>query len=72
MKEVRYFYCPDIASGFLPEEEARHALRVLRLGVVPMTSFCTSASSAQLHAAHTAHPTNTKVIRWILLRRLCR
>lgn len=33
MKEVRFFYCPDIASGFLPEEEARHALRVLRLGV---------------------------------------
>jgi len=33
MKEVRFFYCPDIASGFLPEEESRHALRVLRLGV---------------------------------------
>ena len=33
MKEVRFFYCPDIVSGFLPEEEARHALRVLRLGV---------------------------------------
>lgn len=32
MKEVRYFYVPDAASqGALPEEEARHATRVLRL-----------------------------------------
>lgn len=32
MKEVRYFYVPDAASAHeLPEEEARHALRVLRL-----------------------------------------
>ena len=33
MKEQRFFYCPDTACGQLPEEEARHALRVLRLGV---------------------------------------
>ena len=33
MKEQRFFYCPDLASGQLPEEEARHALRVLRLGL---------------------------------------
>lgn len=30
MKEVRFFYAPDI-DGELPEEEARHAVRVLRL-----------------------------------------
>ncbi len=32
MKEVRFFYVPDAVSGKeLPEEESRHALRVLRL-----------------------------------------
>lgn len=32
MKEVRYFYVPDAANRTeLPEEEAQHALRVLRL-----------------------------------------
>ena len=32
MKEVRYFYTPDIQhSSELPEEEAAHALRVLRM-----------------------------------------
>ena len=32
MKEVRYFYTPDFAvSNELPEEEAAHAVRVLRL-----------------------------------------
>ncbi|MBR6989249.1 MAG: 16S rRNA (uracil(1498)-N(3))-methyltransferase [Bacteroidaceae bacterium] len=32
MKEVRYFYTPDIdTSHELPEEEAAHALRVLRM-----------------------------------------
>ena len=32
MKEVRYFYVPDAANvGELPEEEAKHAVRVLRL-----------------------------------------
>ncbi len=32
MKEVRYFYCPDASiSNFLPEEEAEHAIKVLRL-----------------------------------------
>ena len=32
MKEARYFYVPDAALGSeLPEEEAQHALRVLRL-----------------------------------------
>ena len=30
MKEVRYFYAPDL-SGTLPEEEARHIVRVLRM-----------------------------------------
>lgn len=30
MKEVRYFYSPDI-SGALPEEEAKHVVRVLRM-----------------------------------------
>ena len=32
MKEVRYFYAPDAATAQeLPDEEAQHALRVLRL-----------------------------------------
>lgn len=32
MKEVRYFYVPNAANaGELPEEEAKHAVRVLRL-----------------------------------------
>lgn len=32
MKEARYFYVPNAtATGELPEEEAKHALRVLRL-----------------------------------------
>lgn len=32
MKEARYFYVPEAAErGELPEEEAKHALRVLRL-----------------------------------------
>lgn len=32
MKEIRYFYVPNAASvGELPEEEAKHAVRVLRL-----------------------------------------
>lgn len=32
MKEIRFFYAPDASSNDkLPEEEARHALRVLRL-----------------------------------------
>lgn len=34
MKETRYFYAPDaVASAELPQEEAGHALRVLRLGL---------------------------------------
>lgn len=33
MKEVHFFYTPDAAvSGELPEEEAKHCTRVLRLG----------------------------------------
>ena len=31
MKEVRYFYTPEPMSGVLPDDEAAHALRVLRL-----------------------------------------
>ena len=31
MKEVRFFYNPDAKCGELPEEEASHAVRVLRL-----------------------------------------
>lgn len=34
MKETRYFYAPDaVVSTELPQEEAGHALRVLRLGL---------------------------------------
>ena len=32
MKEMRFFYVPNVQdNGELPEEEAMHALRVLRL-----------------------------------------
>ena len=31
MKELRFFYTPEPASGLLPDDEAQHALRVLRL-----------------------------------------
>ena len=30
MKEVRFFYTPEV-SGSLPEEEAKHVVRVLRM-----------------------------------------
>ncbi|MCR4994130.1 MAG: 16S rRNA (uracil(1498)-N(3))-methyltransferase [Bacteroidales bacterium] len=33
MKEQRFFYVPQPAVGQLPDEEAQHALRVLRLGM---------------------------------------
>lgn len=34
MKEVRFFYVPDAANvSELPEEEAQHAVRVLRMGM---------------------------------------
>ena len=40
MKEVRYFYVPDaLHSTELPPEEARHALRVLRLGAVSLEAL---------------------------------
>lgn len=32
MKELRFFYTPDVESGELPKDEAQHAVRVLRLG----------------------------------------
>lgn len=32
-KELRFFYTPDVSCGELPQDEAQHALRVLRLGV---------------------------------------
>lgn len=31
MKEVRFFYTPEPLTGILPDEEAQHAVRVLRL-----------------------------------------
>ena len=34
MKEIHYFYVPDAGvKSELPDEEARHAVKVLRLGV---------------------------------------
>ena len=33
MKEERYFYVPEAMKGELPEDEAKHAVRVLRLQV---------------------------------------
>ena len=32
-KELRFFYTPDVSKGELLQDEAQHALRVLRLGV---------------------------------------
>ncbi len=32
-KELRFFYTPEVQKGELPQEEAQHAVRVLRLGV---------------------------------------
>lgn len=31
MKELRFFYTPDVESGELPKDEAQHAVRVLRM-----------------------------------------
>ena len=31
MKEVRFFYTPEPQTGMLPDEEAAHAVRVLRM-----------------------------------------
>jgi 16S rRNA (uracil1498-N3)-methyltransferase len=33
MKELRFFYTPTPEAGQLPQDEAQHALRVLRLGM---------------------------------------
>lgn len=33
MKELRYFYTPNVESGELPQDEAQHVLRVLRMKV---------------------------------------
>ena len=32
-KEIRYFYTPNVQLGELPQDEAQHVLRVLRMGV---------------------------------------
>lgn len=55
MKEVRYFYCPDAATRTeLPEEEAKHALRVLRLTTgdeLNLMDGCGSYYRAEITAA---------------------
>lgn len=52
MKEIHCFYVPDAATALeLPEEEARHALRVLRLGVgqrIMITDGCGSIYDAEV------------------------
>lgn len=55
MKEVRYFYAPDIASSNeLPAEEAAHCLRVLRLQAgdeIHLTDGCGGFYRAEITTA---------------------
>lgn len=55
MKEIRYFYAPEAqTSTELPEEEAKHALRVLRLGIgdeINLMDGCGNYFRAEITAA---------------------
>jgi 16S rRNA (uracil1498-N3)-methyltransferase len=59
MKEVRFFYAPDAASSTeLPQEEAMHALRVLRLKAGDEMMLMDGKGSfyrAEVTLAHTHH-----------------
>ena len=59
MKEVRFFYAPDAATSTeLPQEEAMHALRVLRLksgDEMMLMDGKGSFYSAEVTLAHTHH-----------------
>lgn len=59
MKEVRYFYVPDAANAHeLPEDEAMHALRVLRLQAgdeMMLMDGCGNFYRAEVTLAHTKH-----------------
>ena len=59
MKEVRYFYVPDAANAHeLPEDEAMHALRVLRLQAgdeMMLMDGCGNFYLAEVTLAHTKH-----------------
>ncbi|MCI5491848.1 MAG: 16S rRNA (uracil(1498)-N(3))-methyltransferase [Prevotellaceae bacterium] len=54
MKELRYFYCPDLSNGVhatLPQEEAEHIQRVLRLNTgdsVVLTDGCGHVAQATI------------------------
>ncbi len=53
MKETRFFYDPEL-SGLLPEEEAKHAVRVLRMtegDTLNLMDGCGSFCVAQITAA---------------------
>ena len=59
MKEVRFFYAPDAATSTeLPQEEAMHALRVLRLKSGDEMMLMDGKGSfyrAEVTLAHTHH-----------------
>lgn len=53
MKEIRYFYDPDL-SGSLPEEEAKHVTRVLRMkegDVINLMDGCGGFHEAEITTA---------------------
>jgi len=57
MKEVRYFYSPDV-SGALPEEEAKHVVRVLRMKAgdrINLMDGCGTFYLAEITAADNHH-----------------
>lgn len=56
MKEVRFFYVPDINSAELPTDEAAHCLRVLRLAA-GATIFLTDGKG-KIYQAHIIDTTN--------------
>ena len=57
MKEVRFFYDP-VLSGSLPEEEAKHAVRVLRLSEgdeINLMDGCGTFYKAEITTASNHH-----------------
>lgn len=59
MKEVRYFYAPDaVATGELPQDEAVHAIRVLRLQ--PGSEIFLMDGCGSFHRAEITLVTNKK------------
>lgn len=59
MKEVRYFFAPDaVSTGELPQDEAVHAIRVLRLQ--PGSEIFLMDGSGAFHRAEITMVTNKK------------